>query len=132
MKSLFGSIIAGCAGLILAALFVPNFVVVGSFTSSIKILLLAGVVLGLINFFIKPIVNLITLPLRWLTFGLFSLALDLGIIWLIDVIFTPELTITGLRDLFLTTLLVWIANLLVPRKERKRKNAGSLAPSKRY
>ncbi len=121
MKSLLGSLIAGCAGLILAALFVPGFKVVGDFTANIKILLLAGLVLGLINFFIKPIVNLITLPLRWLTFGLFSLIVNLGIIWIIDIIFSPEITIVGLRALFLTTLIIWLANFLVPRKKKWQK-----------
>jgi len=120
-KGLLSSIAAGCAGVILASLFVPGFEVVGEFTQSIKILLLAGIVLGLINFFIKPLLYLITLPLRWLTFGLFSLVINLGLVWTVDIIFTPEITLIGFRALFLTTLIVWLANLLAPGKRKKRK-----------
>ena len=122
MKSILGSILAGCSGLILAVLFVPDFTVVGDFQESIKILLLAGVVLGLINALAKPLINLITLPLRWLTFGLFSLLINLGIIWIIDIIFSPQLSIKGLKALFLTTLLVWLVNFFVPRKKKNRYN----------
>ena len=120
MKSILGSMLAGSAGLILAALFVPNFTIIGDFVTSIKVLLLAGVVLGLINSLIKPLVNLITLPLRWLTFGLFSLVINIGIIWAIDVIFSPELSITGLKAPFLTALLVWLANFFVPRNKKRK------------
>lgn len=122
MKSILGSVLAGCSGLILAALFVPGFEVIGDFQESIKILVLAGIVLGLINAFIKPLINLITLPLRWLSFGLFSLVINLGIVWIIDIVFSPELSITGLRALFLTAVLIWLANFFVPRRQKRRKD----------
>lgn len=111
---------AGIVGLLLAKFLVPGFEVVGELSKSLQILLLAGVVLGLINFFIKPVINLITLPLRWLTFGLFGLAVNLLIVWLIDVIFSPELSIQGFKPLFLTTLLVWLASFFVPKGKKKK------------
>jgi putative membrane protein len=42
-----------------------------------KLLILAGAVLGFINFFIKPIVKLISLPLIWLTLGLFTIVINI-------------------------------------------------------
>jgi putative membrane protein len=45
-----------------------------------------GLVLGLVNAFIKPIAKLLTLPLRILTLGLFTLVVNValmgGLIWL--------------------------------------------------
>jgi len=41
-----------------------------------KWLILAGAVLGFINFFIKPIVKIISLPLIWLTLGLFMIIIN--------------------------------------------------------
>lgn len=120
ITSLFWSMVAGAVGLLLAKFLVPGFEVVGELSKSLQILLLAGVVLGLINFFIKPVINLITLPLRWLTFGLFGLAVNLLIVWLIDVIFSPELSIQGFKPLFLTTLLVWLASFFVPKGKKKK------------
>jgi len=80
------------------------------FTEDWQILIFIGIALGLINFFIKPILNLITLPLRILTFGLFSLIINMAIIFFLDVIF-PELEISGISALFFTSLIVWALNL---------------------
>ena len=82
------------------------------FTGSIQYLFLAGAILGLINSFIKPALKTITLPIRILTFGLFSLVINMGMIWVVDVFFT-ELIITGLGSLFWATVIIWIFSLLV-------------------
>jgi len=80
------------------------------FTQDWQILVFVGTILGLINFFIKPVLNLITLPLKILTFGLFSLILNMIIVWFLDILF-PELQIQGVIPLFWTTLIIWILNL---------------------
>lgn len=41
-----------------------------------KWLILAGAVLGLINFLIKPIVKIISAPLIWITLGLFTIVIN--------------------------------------------------------
>lgn len=41
-----------------------------------KWLILAGAVLGFINFFIKPIVKIISMPLIWVTLGLFTIVIN--------------------------------------------------------
>ena len=126
MKHIFGCVLAGCIGLALALLLVPGVTVPGDTTQVIKIIILAGIVLGLFNYFLKPILKLITLPLRLLTFGLFGLIINMVIIWVVDVIFTPEISIIGLWPLFWTGLLVWVANLIFARKRlrfRKSKRA---------
>jgi len=123
MKSIFGSIIAGCIGIALAVLIVPNVEIPGDTLQIVKIILIAGFILGLLNFFLKPIIKLITIPLRLLTLGLFGLAINMAMIWIVDVIFTPELTIKGIIPLFWTGILVWGANFLFAKKKfRSRKN----------
>ena len=59
MKRLLGNIVVGFLALYLATLLVPNVEVTGSFEEQIKALLFAGIFLGLVNFFIKPVINLI-------------------------------------------------------------------------
>ncbi len=102
MWNLFLQVIAGILGIWLAARYVPGVEFIGNW----KTLVLAGTILGLINFFIKPILNIITLPLRILTFGLFSLVINMLMVWVIDIFF-PELTIPGVVSLFWTSLIVW-------------------------
>lgn len=102
MWNLFLQIVAGILGIFLA----QKYVLGVEFTGDWKTLVLAGAILGLINFFIKPILNTITLPLRILTLGLFSLLINMGMVWLVDIIF-PELIISGIIPLFWTSLIVW-------------------------
>ncbi len=102
MSKLFFQIIAGILSIWLAVKFVPGV----EFVGEIKYLIIAGAILGLINFFIKPILNLLTMPLRILTLGLFSLIINMALVWVIDIVF-PELIISGLIPLFWTTLIVW-------------------------
>lgn len=115
MVKLIFQIIAGIASLWLAIKFVPGV----EFAGEIKYLLLAGGFLGLINFFIKPLLKIITLPLKILTFGLFSLVINMAMVWLVDIFF-PELIIQGLIPLFWTTVIVWLVSLFLglyaPRK----------------
>lgn len=107
MSRLIFQIIAGILGIFLAVKFVPGV----EFIGPIQYLLLAGFILGSINFFIKPILNLITLPLRILTLGLFSLVINMVIIWIVDIIF-PELIIRGIIPLFWTTIIILLLSFL--------------------
>ena len=109
MSRLILQIIAGILGIFLATNFVSGVnleIVPGQpslfgieFGSGWQILILVGGCLGLMNFFIKPVLKFITLPLRALTFGLFTLAINMFLVWVADVLF-PELSIQGIIPLF--------------------------------
>ena len=96
-------IIGGIISLWIATTFVQGV----SFTGSFQTLLIEGTVLGIFNAVLKPILNLVTLPLKLLTLGLFSLVVQGALVWVLDALF-PELVITGLIPLFWTTGIVWI------------------------
>ena len=115
-RELVLKIIAGIIGIWLAAQFVSGVEIIDSW----QIFIWAGLILGLINYFIKPILNLIALPLRIITLGLFSLVINMGIIWIIDVLFI-EIDIKGVAPLFWTTVIVWLTNLIIPKLIPKKK-----------
>ena len=118
-------IIAGVLGIFLSSKFVPGVsleVIPGksiffgiTFTQNWQILLLVGGILGLINFFIKPILDKITLPLKILTFGLFSLILNMAVIWVLDILFL-EFQVLSIVSLFWTTIICWGINLILGLK----------------
>lgn len=110
VKLLISQILAGILGLYLAIRFIPRDV---KFTGSWQILILSGLVLGLINFFIKPVLKIITIPLRIFTFGLFSLVINMGMVWIVTRVF-PQLKISTFLSLFLTSVIVWGLNLIFP------------------
>ncbi|OGZ17720.1 MAG: hypothetical protein A2Z78_00205 [Candidatus Nealsonbacteria bacterium RBG_13_36_15] len=117
MRELVLQIVAGILGLWLAVEFVPEV----EFVGDIKYLLIAGLILGLLNFFIRPILNFITLPLRLLTLGLFGLIINVLIIWTVDLIFY-ELAIPLITPLLWTTLIIWglgfIVSILFPKPKQ--------------
>lgn len=92
-------------------------VVPGIAVRSFPIALLAAVVVGLVNALIRPLIELLSLPITILTFGLFSLiinALMFGLAaWL-----TPGFTVAGFGPAFwggliyavLATVIGWIVN----------------------
>lgn len=121
MKRLISQIISAGAGLWIADYFVSGVLVKllpsSSFfgialTSKWQIFLILGITLGLINFFIKPIINALTLPLRIITLGLFSIVINMGFLWIIDLMF-EELSIPWILPLLWTTLIIWGLNLII-------------------
>lgn len=50
---------------------------------SLLTLVQAAIILGLLNTFVKPILSLLTLPINLVTFGLFSLVLNIFILFLV-------------------------------------------------
>jgi len=130
MNRLILQIIAGILGIFLATEFVPGVsleIIPGQssflgieFTESWQVLIMVGFVLGLVNFFLKPVLKIITLPLRILTLGLFSLVINMLMVWLVDILFL-ELEIQGLIPLFWLSVIVWVLSLFLGLYKPKRK-----------
>jgi putative membrane protein len=95
--------------LVLATKFVSGV----QFTGPLEIFLFCGLVLALINAFIRPFLKKVFFLLRLITFGLFDFIMDMGIVWFLDIFF-PELNIVGLKPLFFTTLILVIINFFFP------------------
>ncbi len=91
-----------------------------TFSGDFKYLIMAGALLGLLNFFVKPILKLITLPLRILTLGLFSLIINMLLVMAVDILFV-ELTIQGIVPLFETTAILWLVSYFLGFYPNKRK-----------
>lgn len=117
-------VFSGILGLWLAKRFVPGVDFTGPFFifpkqaalfgQFLNSLVFVGGLLGLLNYFVKPILNKITFPLRIITFNLFSLVVAMFLVWVVD-IFSSELIIEGLKPLFFTTLIVWGLNLILSK-----------------
>lgn len=73
--------------------------------------LLFGVVLGFINAFIKPVVNLLSLPITCLTFGLFAIVINTVLYWL-GAYITPDLEVSWWGAL-IGSILVSIASGII-------------------
>ena len=121
MKKVLSQIISAILGIWLAVLFVPGVVVSLSSNSNFfdvpltlrwQIILLLGIVLGLLNFFVKPIINVATLPLRIISLGFFSIVINMAMLWILDFIF-KEITIPWFWPLLWTTIIIWFSNIII-------------------
>jgi len=119
-KSLFWAIIASIIGLYLATLFVPGVYIDGAGWQFWKSLALAGVVLGILHIFVKPILDLITLPLRLLTLGVIGLVINIAIVEITDILF-PSLHIKGFLALLFTSLIIFAIDLAISFIFKKKK-----------
>lgn len=116
IAKLFLHIVSAGLGLYIAAKIVPGV----DFFGSYFMLGVVGVILGLANFFIKPILKVISLPIRILTLGLFGIVINMGLVWLIaDVVFSDVLEISGIMPLLWTTIIIWFLNFLLGLHNQK-------------
>jgi len=75
-----------------ASYFLPFIYISGDMVwEKLKTAFIAGLILGLLNLLVRPIIKLFSLPINILTLGFFNIVINAGILWLTD------LMIGGLR-----------------------------------
>ncbi len=84
-----------------------------------KLLFLSGFILALLNNLIKPALKFISAPLSFITFGLWPLLINIGLLWILEY-FIPDLNITGFwayaESIALITFINWLINLIIHKK----------------
>lgn len=73
--------------------------------------LIVALVLGLVNAFIRPLLVILTLPINFLTLGLFTLVINALLFWLVST-WIPGFTVPGFGEAFLGALILWAASWL--------------------
>jgi len=120
MKRLLSQMIAAGVGLWVATLLMPEIIIRAYPTSNFfgfpltaawEIFVLLGIVLGLLNYFLKPFLKALSLPIELITLGLFTILINMAIIWFLDLIF-DELYIPIFLPLLYTSLIVWGSNII--------------------
>lgn len=94
-------------GLLVAEYFVAGFAVVGG----LKEYLIAGILLGIVNLTVRPILRFITFPIILLTLGLFNIVLSAILLWTVSWL-TGFIFIADLFALFEATIILGIINTI--------------------
>ncbi|MCK4919324.1 MAG: phage holin family protein [Candidatus Pacebacteria bacterium] len=81
-------------------------------------LLTAGFIFGLINFFIKPVLKLISAPIIFFTIGLFTIVINIAMLLLLDY-FVEELVITGFWAAFWGMIVISAVNIFIGTLSKK-------------
>ena len=79
-----------------------------------KIALFAGLLLGLLNFLVKPIVKLLSLPINVLTLGLFNIIINAGMLWVVDY-FIKGLEISGFWGYIWGSIVISIISIMLSK-----------------
>jgi putative membrane protein len=94
---------------LVAAYLVPGI----TYTGSLPALLLVGLVVGLINLIVKPIVTVFSFPLIVLTLGLFYLLINGLVLYLAAWLLPHHLQVSGCGAAILGGLVIALVNWLV-------------------
>ena len=107
------TVLENAFGLLLAVWLIPQWIP-GSimFTGGWMELAFAGLVIGLINGILKPIIKLFSFPLHFLTAGLFGIVSNIALLWLADY-FLPTLQIPCIVPLLLTSFVLGIVHFIL-------------------
>ena len=114
LRALLQIVLNGVA-LLIAAYLIPGI----SYTGSLPRLLLLGLVLGLLNLLVKPILSFFSFPLIVLSLGLFYLVINGLILMLVAAAFPGDLQVKGCLAPILGGLVIAAVNWLVRAFERK-------------
>ncbi|MGZ5242453.1 MAG: phage holin family protein [Bacteroidia bacterium] len=92
------------------SIYIGSLLIDGVQLTGIWAAIIAGAVLGVANFIVKPILKILTLPITVLTLGLFLLVVNALVILLVD-FFVAGFEIVGFLPALVLGVLIWVLNL---------------------
>lgn len=99
--------------LLIVAYIVPGFIL-RDLTSAV----VASVIIGVVNTFIRPIVQLVALPITLLTFGLFAFLINVALLWVVSLI-VPGFEINSFLTAILASLLLSLVSWFLHKLARE-------------
>jgi putative membrane protein len=94
------------------SLLIVDLVVPGVNLANFPAAMIAGLVIGLINSSIKPVLSALSLPLNFLTFGAFSLVVN-GFCFLLAAVVVPGFAVRGIVAFLLGPVILSFANTFI-------------------
>lgn len=110
MRGILVRLIITSVAVVVAAYLLPEYLRIGDLTSVV----LFAVVLGVMNALVRPILLLLTLPLNFLTLGLFTFVVNAIVFWLAAQL-PVGVTVTGFVGAFLAALVVSVVSFILSR-----------------
>lgn len=101
MKTIVRVVLLQTIALFLTALLLPGLIILGGWPTY----LIGGVLLSILSFALKPLLQLIAFPLNIITFGLFNCVINALLLWILTILVakinvhtftTPSVAVAGL------------------------------------
>lgn len=94
------------------ALYIAGNIIPGIYISTLEATLIAAIILGVINAFIKPIILIFTLPINLLTLGLFTFVIN-GFVLMITASLVSGFEVRSLLDAIIGAVIISFANMIM-------------------
>lgn len=101
-----------------AFVYITSYLLSGVNVEDFWVAILVGLVLGIINVTIKPLITILTLPFTIITLGLFLLVINAGMVMLTDSII-PGFEVAGWWSALFFSLIMSLLNLIVTDLKKK-------------
>jgi putative membrane protein len=111
---LFIKLIINAVALAIVAYIIPGFYFV-NFTA----LLVASIIMGVVNTFIKPVLQVLFLPLTIITFGVTAFLINVVLIWGVSYI-VPGFEIDGFFTALIASLALMLVSLFLNKLSEER------------
>lgn len=121
MRSFLIRVAASAIAIWVAAALVPGVEIEGTeFTDQALIAVFVGLIFGVINAFIRPVVRALTFPLFVVTLGLFTLVVNALLFWLtawlagvLDLAFTVDGFAAAFFGALVVSIVSWLLSMVV-------------------
>jgi len=117
MTKFIAQIFVNAVAIFLADYLIPGFI----FTGDILTLFIAGLILGLINVILRPILRFVSTPFIIISLGFFLIIINIGLLWLLEYL-VDELTITGIWAYFWGVVIISFVNIVFGTGRKKKKD----------
>ena len=104
MINLIIRLLINIVAILLVAYYVPGVSVEGFYTA-----LIVSIILGFLNLTIKPILVILTLPIKIITLGLFIFVINAGLFWFVAT-FIEGFYVTGFLPALFATVIISIVS----------------------
>ena len=108
LSKLLGKVVGNAAGLYVASYFLPGVILSGGW----KGLLIAAIALAVLHTILRPLLKIITAPLILITLGLFSIIINIVILWVADHYLT-QIAFADLYSLAVTSVIIMVVNIFI-------------------
>jgi len=108
------------------SLLVVDLIVPGVTLANFPAAIVAAISIGFVNAFVKPVLNVLTLPVNFLTLGLFSFIVN-GICFWLAAAFVPGFAVHGLLAFILGPVVLTFASTLLNNYFVAKRNPDTIA-----
>lgn len=106
-------------GITAIAVYLTQFLIDGIWVKNFSSAIIASLIIGFLNTFVKPVLTLISLPMVMLSFGLFMLVINAFLLWFAGEIL-EGIEIAGFIPAFwgsnMISIGTWLGNMITRRK----------------